>query len=86
MSVFHRARRVTEREPNTTNCTALHATWWSGVVIVMTVSRAFRMTGNSSALTRQNHVVKEMKRAIYSKPPRNRIGAAVSLCIELLTN
>ncbi|CAI5671301.1 unnamed protein product [Oreochromis niloticus] len=47
----------------------------------MTVSRVFRMTGNFSALTRQNHVVKEMKRAIYSKPPRNRIGAAQSFFV-----
>ncbi|KAL4001615.1 hypothetical protein ACER0C_006914 [Sarotherodon galilaeus] len=39
------------------------------------------MTGNFSALTRQNHVVKEMKRAIYSKPPRNRIGAAQSFFV-----
>lgn len=44
------------------------------------VSAVLRMMGNVSVstVTRHKDVVKETRRMIYSKPPRNKIGAAVS--------
>ncbi|XP_030578244.1 cytochrome c oxidase subunit 8A, mitochondrial [Archocentrus centrarchus] len=45
------------------------------------MSRVLRMMGNVATLTRPTEVVKETKRAIYSKPPRNQIGAAQSFFV-----
>lgn len=50
---------------------------------VTMVSAVLRVMGNVSVLTltRPKQVLNETKRMIYSKPPRNKIGAAVSLRI-----
>ncbi|XP_072218398.1 uncharacterized protein [Leuresthes tenuis] len=43
--------------------------------------RVLRMMRNSSSLTCSKQIMKETKRMIYSKPPRNRIGAAQSFFV-----
>ncbi|XP_041831590.1 COX8 domain-containing protein [Melanotaenia boesemani] len=45
------------------------------------VSRILKRMGNTSRLTGPKEVLKETKRTIYSKPPRNRIGAAQSFFV-----
>lgn len=49
-------------------------------VAMMTGGSILRTLANlsGSALTGPKQVVKELRRKIYSKPPRNKIGAAVS--------
>ncbi|MEQ2189805.1 hypothetical protein GOODEAATRI_029132 [Goodea atripinnis] len=48
------------------------------VWVVMTMLSCVLRMGKSSSLTRPKELLKETKRIIYSKPPRHRIGAAVS--------
>ncbi|XP_044026025.1 cytochrome c oxidase subunit 8A, mitochondrial-like [Siniperca chuatsi] len=45
------------------------------------VSAVLRMMGNLSVLTRPKEILKETKKTIYSKPPRNKIGAAQSFFV-----
>ncbi|XP_031170683.1 COX8 domain-containing protein [Sander lucioperca] len=47
------------------------------------VSAILRMMGNRSAstLTRPKEILKETKKMIYSKPPKNKIGAAQSFFV-----
>ncbi|XP_034722230.1 cytochrome c oxidase subunit 8A, mitochondrial [Etheostoma cragini] len=47
------------------------------------VSAILRMMGNrcGSTLTRPKEILKETKKTIYSKPPRNKIGAAQSFFV-----
>ncbi|KAM3602250.1 uncharacterized protein V6R79_000662 [Siganus canaliculatus] len=45
------------------------------------VTTILRSMGAISSLTRPRALMKDMKRRIYSKPPRDRIGAAQSFFV-----
>lgn len=55
--------------------------YWAGRSWLTMASGVLRMMGNVSVstLTRTKNILMETKKMIYSKPPRNKIGAMVSL-------